>query len=121
MAGGGPTKGIIVGTVFERAAFIPHGAYFYISSFDDKRIMLESGRGGGKQAIVNKAPKVPKGVGSPFALQLPPEKTRSSAGLWITADASKCRKATSRPSISSPDEGYSTSAMHAPIILRRLA
>lgn len=38
-----PTKGIAVGTVFERAAFIPHGAYFDISSFDDKRIVRESG------------------------------------------------------------------------------
>ncbi|MNU93020.1 hypothetical protein D3C71_829500 [compost metagenome] len=69
-----PAKGIVVGTVFERAVFTPHGAFFYLKAFDDERIMLESGGGGRKPAITNQPPKVPKGVGSTFALQLPPGK-----------------------------------------------
>lgn len=69
-----PMKGIVIGTVFERAAFTPRGAYFYLKSSGNKRIVLESGGGCGKPAIVNQPPKVPKGVGSTFAMQLPPRK-----------------------------------------------
>jgi hypothetical protein len=68
------SKGIVVGTVFERAVFTPYGAYFYVQSPDGKRIVLSSGARTGRYSIINIPPKVPKGVGRPFALQLPPGK-----------------------------------------------
>ena len=67
-----PSKGVVVGTVFERSVFTPYGAYFYIQSPQNERIVLSSGARTGRFSIVNTPPKVPKGVGSPFALQLPP-------------------------------------------------
>lgn len=69
-----PAKGIVVGTVFERSVFRPHGAYFYLKSYDGKQILLESGGDSRKPAFSNKSPKVPQGVGNTFALQLPPGK-----------------------------------------------
>lgn len=71
-----PSKGIVVGVVFERAVFTAYGAYFYIQAPDGERIVLSSGARTGVYSIVNTPPKVPKGVGRPFALQLLPGKYR---------------------------------------------
>ncbi|SCK23065.1 hypothetical protein [Vogesella sp. LIG4] len=68
------SKGVVVGTVFERSVFTPYGAYFYIQSPNGEKVVLSSGAGSGCCAIINTPPKIPKGVGSPFALQLPPGK-----------------------------------------------
>lgn len=71
-----PSKGVIVGTVFERSVFVPYGAYFYLEATDKERIVLASGGNSGRPNIINSLPKVPKGVGSTFALQVPPGKYR---------------------------------------------
>jgi len=68
------TKGIIVGTVFERAVFTPYGAYFYITTPQGEQIILSSGAENASYSIINTPPKLPKGVGNTFALQLPPGK-----------------------------------------------
>lgn len=72
------SKGVVVGTVFERSVFTPYGAYFYLQSPDKERIIVASGGNSGAYTIVNTPPKVPKGVGSTFALQLPPGKYQVS-------------------------------------------
>lgn len=71
-----PSKGVVVGAVFERAVFTPYGAYFYIQAPDGEKIVLSSRARTGRYSIINVPPKVPKGVGSPFALQLPSGKYR---------------------------------------------
>lgn len=68
------SKGIVVGTVFERAVFTPYGATFYISTPSGERLRLTSGAERRRSTIVNVAPKRPTGAGMPFALQLPPGK-----------------------------------------------
>jgi hypothetical protein len=70
------SKGVVVGTVFERSVFVPYGAYFYLEAPDKERIVVSSGGNTGRYTITNVPPKVPKGVGSTFALQLPPGKYR---------------------------------------------
>jgi hypothetical protein len=73
------SQGVVVGTVFERSVFVPYGAYFYLEAPDKERIVLSSGGNAGrstKATIVNVPPKLPKGLGSTFALQLPPGRYR---------------------------------------------
>lgn len=67
------TQGVVVGTVFERSVFTPYGAYFYFRAPDGERITISSGAKSGPN-IRNTPPKIPQGVGSTFALQLPPGK-----------------------------------------------
>lgn len=71
-----PAKGVVVGTVFERAAFDANGATFAIETPERQLITLSSQARWGGEAIVNNPPVVPKGVGSAFALQLAPGKYR---------------------------------------------
>lgn len=72
-----PAKGVVVGTVFERAVFEAHGARFGIVSSDlatnkDKDPWLSSHAPAGQVSLQNVAPKVPTSKGSTFALQLTP-------------------------------------------------
>ncbi|NUU01473.1 hypothetical protein [Herbaspirillum robiniae] len=69
-----PARGIVVGTVFERAVFTPYGVYFYILSPDGSKIVLTRDHVKGQATIWNDPPKVPKGEGTTFSLQLPPGK-----------------------------------------------
>jgi hypothetical protein len=69
-----PKKGIIVGTVFERSVFTPHGAKFQIHSPTGELIAVHSHGRAGNKRFAYEPPKVPKGVGATFALQLPPGK-----------------------------------------------
>lgn len=69
-----PARGIVVGTVFERAVFTPHGVYFYIVTPEGEKIMLTRDVVAGQARFWNEPPKVPKGAGTTFSLQLPPGK-----------------------------------------------
>jgi hypothetical protein len=69
-----PSKGIVVGVVFESSLFGPHGAYFFIQAPDGGKITISSGAENRSYTIKNVPPKTPLGVGKPFILQLPPGK-----------------------------------------------
>jgi len=71
-----PAKGVVVGSVFERAVFETNGATFTIETPEHQLITLSSQAHGGNEAIVNNPPVVPKGAGSTFALQLAPGRYR---------------------------------------------
>ncbi|MGJ7488485.1 hypothetical protein ACSFA2_24685 [Variovorax sp. LT2P21] len=65
------SKGIIVGSVYERAVFLPHGAYFSILSPQGERIVIASKPQSKESSILLDRPS---GRGNTFALQLPPGK-----------------------------------------------
>ncbi|CAN7779005.1 hypothetical protein LJR290_007986 [Variovorax sp. LjRoot290] len=92
-----PSKGVVVGTVFERSVFVPYGAYFYLQSPDNERIIVASGGNTGRATIVNNLPKLPKGVGSTFALQLSPGKYQVTGWALDYGRLIKRSEAFSRP------------------------
>lgn len=96
-----PKKGIIVGTVFERAVFTPYGAYFYIQTPNGEQIVLFSGAKKGSYSIVNNPPKIPKGIGSTFALQVSPGKYRVTG--WAL-DYGRANKSSTPPDIATEFE-----------------
>jgi hypothetical protein len=65
-------RGIITGTIYERYAIRPYGAYFYISNSAGETITISTTAVAGQQRIIGTPPKAPQGVGTTFALQLPP-------------------------------------------------
>jgi len=70
-----PSKGIVVGTIFERSVFTPYGAVFKLKGPDGKTIFLDRNPRYFKSENIffeNTPPKVPKGIGRTFAIQLPP-------------------------------------------------
>lgn len=72
-----PAKGVVVGTVFERAVFEAYGATFTIMGNNEamrtgQLINLSSTGIAGQTSLLNVPPKLPKGKGSTFALQLEP-------------------------------------------------
>jgi len=78
-----PAKGVVIGTVFERAVFEPYGATFVITPNNPamiatNRIGLSSKAMAGQTTLRNVPPKLPKGEGTTFALQLAPGRYRVS-------------------------------------------
>lgn len=70
-----PSKGVVVGTIFERSVFTPYGAIFKLQGPDGKIILLDRNPRYFKNENVtfeHKPPKVPMGVGRTFAIQLSP-------------------------------------------------
>ena len=95
-----PAKGVVVGTVFERAVFEAHGARFGIVSSDlaankDKDLWLSSHAPAGQVSLQNVAPKVPTGKGSTFALQLTPGRYRIL--IWLLDYGSRSKYSESSP------------------------
>jgi hypothetical protein len=75
------SKGIIIGTIFERTREQPLGVFFYIKTESNETISLHNGVLSKDFTIDNKSPTNPIGVGKPFALQLSPGKYRVDS--WI--------------------------------------
>jgi hypothetical protein len=72
------TKGVIVGTVFERSILAPRGAKFHIKGPNNDFFVLSSG---GDNLRYNITSDQPKGVGMTFARQLAPGKYK----VWLWA------------------------------------
>ena len=70
------SKGIVVGTIFERAVFVPYGAGFTIQFSDGEKFFLSRlpkyNSKGDDITFEYTPPKVPKGAGRTFAMQLSP-------------------------------------------------